>query len=111
MQADALAPVEDNGDSEGLSAAVPVSLSTEFTPEVVEEAAYFLRLGVRLMSAPLRFFQLTCCVLYTQPLDRLRILLSYLRDKYSYCFWCGTEYENSEDMQSNCPGMEEEDHD
>ena len=34
-----------------------------------------------------------------------------MRGKYSYCFWCGTEYQDLEDLGKNCPGETEEDHD
>ena len=46
-----------------------------------------------------------------QAADRLQLTLDYLRRRYAYCFWCGTEYENQEDMEQNCPGHEEDDHD
>ena len=43
--------------------------------------------------------------------DQLHLVLSYLRDKHAYCFWCGVKYESEEDMQSQCPGPDEDDHD
>ncbi|CAL4068384.1 unnamed protein product, partial [Meganyctiphanes norvegica] len=46
-----------------------------------------------------------------KPHDQLRILTSYLRDTYFYCIWCGTAYNNTEDLNSNCPGKTREDHD
>ena len=49
--------------------------------------------------------------LQMQATDRLQLTLDYLRRRYAYCFWCGTEYENQEDMEQNCPGPEEDDHD
>ncbi|EIW82229.1 hypothetical protein CONPUDRAFT_136758 [Coniophora puteana RWD-64-598 SS2] len=61
-----------------------------FSQETVAQAAHFLGLG---------------------PRDRLRELLAYLRDRYSYCLWCGTEYDGSEDLAANCPGPTEEEHD
>lgn len=39
------------------------------------------------------------------------LVLDYLRRKYSYCFWCGTQYSDPEDMESNCPGEDEDAHD
>lgn len=90
MAADALLPVssldEDDNDNDNET---PTTVE-EFPQEVIEEAAYFLRLG---------------------PRDRLKLLLDYLREKYSYCFWCGTQYEDSIDLEQNCPGPEEEEHD
>ncbi|GJJ07376.1 hypothetical protein Clacol_001578 [Clathrus columnatus] len=41
---------------------------------------------------------------------RLNMLLNYLRSTHFYCFWCGTQYEDAQDMKENCPGLEEEDH-
>jgi hypothetical protein len=90
MAADALLPVtsldqdEDADDSE-----TPTTVE-QFPQEVIEEAVCFLRLG---------------------PRDRLKLLLDYLRGKYSYCFWCGTQYEDVIDLEQNCPGPEEDDHD
>ncbi|KAG0705484.1 hypothetical protein DFH29DRAFT_980930 [Suillus ampliporus] len=95
MRADALLPVssgaddEDDDDNRALIDEAPTTVE-EFPQEVVEEAVYFLRLG---------------------PRDRLKLLLDYLREEYSYCFWCGTQYEDTSDMAQNCPGPEEDDHD
>ncbi|KAI9494462.1 hypothetical protein BDB00DRAFT_818143 [Zychaea mexicana] len=45
------------------------------------------------------------------PLDkRLTRLVDYLRDKHSYCFWCGAKYDNAQDLAENCPGPGEDDH-
>lgn len=46
-----------------------------------------------------------------QPRDRLNLVLAYLRDKHVYCFWCGIQYQDEQDMKQQCPGSEEEDHD
>ncbi|KZT12985.1 RNA-binding domain-containing protein [Laetiporus sulphureus 93-53] len=46
-----------------------------------------------------------------QTKDRLQLVLDYLRQKYAYCFWCGTQYDDREDMERNCPGPDEEAHD
>ncbi|KAJ7283819.1 hypothetical protein C8J57DRAFT_1432829 [Mycena rebaudengoi] len=62
----------------------------KFPSETLEEVSQFLRL---------------------QATDRLQLVLSYLRDKYSYCFWCGTQYDDEEEMESQCPGTDEEAHD
>ncbi|KAF8326523.1 uncharacterized protein EI90DRAFT_3127735 [Cantharellus anzutake] len=42
---------------------------------------------------------------------RLDKVLSYLRSEYAYCFWCGTQYDDKEDMEKSCPGETEEEHD
>ena len=46
-----------------------------------------------------------------QAKDRLELVLDYLRRRYAYCFWCGTEYEDQDDMEQNCPGIDEDAHD
>lgn len=28
----------------------------------------------------------------------------------SYCFWCGTAYSSAEELATECPGVDEEDH-
>lgn len=43
------------------------------------------------------------------PAERLSMAVSYLREKYNYCFWCKYQYENAE--MEGCPGLTEEDHD
>ena len=48
------------------------------------------------------------CVVLLQAQDRLTLVLDYLRRKYAYCFWCGTQYEDAEDMENNCPGPDED---
>ncbi|KAL5287105.1 GPATCH11 family protein [Megaselia abdita] len=45
---------------------------------------------------------------YTTP-EKFEIIKKYLRDQYCYCFWCGTKYDDEEDLK-NCPGIEEDDH-
>ncbi|KAG9119705.1 hypothetical protein FRC07_005135 [Ceratobasidium sp. 392] len=42
--------------------------------------------------------------------ERLAGLLEYLRSKYFYCFWCGANYDSQEDLEQNCPGIDEDDH-
>ncbi|KAK5908248.1 hypothetical protein CgunFtcFv8_016322 [Champsocephalus gunnari] len=43
--------------------------------------------------------------------DKLPILTSYLRGIHFYCIWCGTTYNDEDDLCSNCPGDTEADHD
>ncbi|XP_026133587.1 G patch domain-containing protein 11 [Carassius auratus] len=45
------------------------------------------------------------------PLDKLQFLTSYLRGAHFYCIWCGTAYNDEEDLGSNCPGDTAADHD
>lgn len=95
MRADALQPLHDDSLEEQ-GPVVPnmksssVAPEDQFSPELLEEATQFLRL---------------------QAQDRLHLVLAYLRHRYTYCFWCGVKYEDEEDMQNQCPGTEEEDHD
>ncbi|XP_074532018.1 G patch domain-containing protein 11 [Halichoeres trimaculatus] len=42
--------------------------------------------------------------------DKLQILTSYLRGVHFYCLWCGTTYNDEEDLCSNCPGDTAADH-
>ncbi|KAL4641369.1 G patch domain-containing protein 11 isoform X1 [Arapaima gigas] len=44
-------------------------------------------------------------------LDKLQILTSYLRGVHFYCIWCGTAYNDEEDLNSSCPGDAAADHD
>ncbi|XP_018118512.1 G patch domain-containing protein 11 [Xenopus laevis] len=44
-------------------------------------------------------------------LEKLQILTSYLRGKHLFCIWCGTTYQDEDDMESNCPGDTADDHD
>ncbi|KAF6725616.1 G patch domain-containing protein 11 [Oryzias melastigma] len=44
------------------------------------------------------------------PFDKLQILTSYLRGIHFYCIWCGTTYNDEEDLCSNCPGDSAADH-
>lgn len=44
-------------------------------------------------------------------MDKLQILTSYLRGVHFYCIWCGTTYNDEEDLCSNCPGDTAADHD
>ncbi|KAG2158847.1 uncharacterized protein EDB93DRAFT_1237667 [Suillus bovinus] len=90
MAADALLPVTSLDEDEDAEDSKTPTAVEQFPQEVIEEAVYFLRLG---------------------PRDRLKLLLDYLREKYSYCFWCGTQYEDAIDLEQNCPGPEEDDHD
>jgi phosphopantetheinyl transferase (holo-ACP synthase) len=41
--------------------------------------------------------------------ERLHKLLTFLREKYRYCLYCGYEYPDAE--MEGCPGVTEEDHD
>ncbi|KAI0356638.1 hypothetical protein OH77DRAFT_1436266 [Trametes cingulata] len=96
MQADALRPlkssledVDDDGGGGGAAEKAELRKSP-YSEEELEEALQFLRLN---------------------PQDRLTLVLDYLRRKYAYCFWCGTQYDDQEDMEKNCPGPDEDAHD
>ncbi|TFK29303.1 RNA-binding domain-containing protein [Coprinopsis marcescibilis] len=87
MQADALQPIGEDDDMPQKKVVDPLD---QYPTEVLEEATQFLRL---------------------QAQDRLRLVLSYLRARHHYCFWCGIKYDNEEEMEDQCPGSEEDDHD
>ncbi|CAG8538640.1 3530_t:CDS:2 [Diversispora eburnea] len=42
--------------------------------------------------------------------EKLDIILTYLRNRYHYCFWCGSDYDSAEELLRECPGTKEEDH-
>jgi hypothetical protein len=88
MQADSLQPIDDAEPATNTKSLIPTE--DQYGSEVLEEATQFLRL---------------------QAQDRLHLVLSYLRDKHAYCFWCGVKYDSEEEIQSQCPGSDEDDHD
>ncbi|KAJ4472305.1 hypothetical protein J3R30DRAFT_3299184 [Lentinula aciculospora] len=83
LKADALQPISHENDIEPVVAA-------QFSQNILEEIRQFFRL---------------------QAQDRLKLVVSYLRDQHAYCFWCGTQYNDQDDMENNCPGSDEEAHD
>lgn len=36
--------------------------------------------------------------------------LLYLREQYCYCYYCGAQFDDTEDLTNNCPGLNEDDH-
>ncbi|KDQ64747.1 hypothetical protein JAAARDRAFT_75262 [Jaapia argillacea MUCL 33604] len=88
MRQDALQPLSSNSEED-----TPLDKQSDkesLSPELVREATAFLRLNAR---------------------QRLEMVLSYLRDQYSYCFWCGNQYDDQDDMERECPGEDEDAHD
>ncbi|KAI6034308.1 hypothetical protein BKA83DRAFT_20714 [Pisolithus microcarpus] len=87
LQADALVSMGDNDvddDDDVVNERQPESRHQEvFTLETLKEACALSALGV----------------------------LAYLREEYTYCFWCGTRYDDYADLKQHCPGPGEEDHD
>lgn len=43
--------------------------------------------------------------------EKLDVLTLYLRTKHKYCIWCGTKYNDKEDLMNHCPGNSAELHD
>ncbi|KAK6510188.1 hypothetical protein TWF481_004901 [Arthrobotrys musiformis] len=43
--------------------------------------------------------------------DRLDEIVRYLRSQWRYCFWCKSRYATDDEMERECPGLTEEDHD
>jgi len=88
MQADTLRPLNSDMDKEDASESLHVK--EVFSPETIEEVTHFIRLNIT---------------------DRLQLVLAYLREKYAYCFWCGAQYADHDEMNEQCPGPEEDVHD
>ncbi|KAK1386682.1 G-patch domain-containing protein [Heracleum sosnowskyi] len=42
--------------------------------------------------------------------EDLKDVLMKLRDEFRYCLFCGYQYESTEALNSNCPGIDEDDH-
>lgn len=42
--------------------------------------------------------------------EQLEILTRYLRKKHYYCIWCGTSFNDEDDLKENCPGDTRSDH-
>ncbi|KZT72595.1 RNA-binding domain-containing protein [Daedalea quercina L-15889] len=90
MRADALQPLTSTLEDDEAQPEEAGLRRSPYSEEEIQEARQFLRLSAK---------------------HRLQLVLDYLRQRYAYCFWCGTEYDNQEDMDQNCPGPEEEAHD
>ncbi len=108
MQADALQPLPSLEDDTPTASKKAERRPISYSEEDVKEAVQFLRLNVSIFH--FRFKQPILRLSLTQANDRLELVLDYLRRRYSYCFWCGTQYEDAEDMENNCPGVDEDDH-
>jgi hypothetical protein len=111
IQRDALqqSVVDDDDDSQSPR----ITSLDQYEPDILQEAAQFLRLSV---SDRLQFCVMTSGVPYRvsaflQAQDRLTTILAYLRDRYAYCFWCGAQYSDQNEMADLCPGEDEEAHD
>jgi hypothetical protein len=128
IRADALQPLVDDDDDALVVASSPKNTDfnseSHLPPKWIDDAAQFLRLNVSehnlrpvrgccLTRAPLFFPLLLGNSLITcdKPAERLQRILQYLRAEYHYCFWCGTQYKSSDEMQEECPGPEEDIHD
>lgn len=42
--------------------------------------------------------------------EQLELLLIYLRRTYNYCIYCGTVYNDKQDLEGECPGPNRQDH-
>jgi len=45
-----------------------------------------------------------------EPIEKLELLTTYLRKVHVYCIWCGTLFDDDQDLYANCPGLTREDH-
>jgi len=46
----------------------------------------------------------------TTVLYDLGEVITYLREKHFYCYYCAIRFDNKDDMDKNCPGPNEQDH-
>ncbi|KZS97507.1 hypothetical protein SISNIDRAFT_472522 [Sistotremastrum niveocremeum HHB9708] len=91
MKLQSLQSLPDLGDADEVETnRRPASKQTIFSEEDLEDAKEFCQLPVRL---------------------RLAHTVEYLRHTHCYCFWCGTQYNDTTDMEAQCPGPTEEEHD
>ena len=120
MRADALRPLDDeDGEDLPKKADSGADDGVPLPPRSIEEATQFLQLNVsflrlfmRHVSFPVSDVGLTWVSMYhDKPVERLDRVLRYLRAEYHYCFWCGTQYKSSDEMQEECPGPDEDMHD
>lgn len=44
------------------------------------------------------------------PLEKLGMILNYLRTSHSFCIFCGIEFQHEFDMDRSCPGLTREEH-
>lgn len=42
--------------------------------------------------------------------EQLELVNFYLRHTYNYCVYCGTVYNDEEDLKGECPGPNRQDH-
>jgi len=43
--------------------------------------------------------------------EKLEVVTRYMRNTYKYCIWCGTKFDSTDDLNSNCPGNSANAHD
>lgn len=44
------------------------------------------------------------------PESQLNEILEYLRGRHYHCFWCQITYQDKQDLNENCPGITEDEH-
>ncbi|RHZ67766.1 hypothetical protein Glove_299g26 [Diversispora epigaea] len=42
--------------------------------------------------------------------EKFDLIHTYLRNRYHYCFWCGSDYDSAKELLRECPGTKEVDH-
>ena len=45
-----------------------------------------------------------------QDVEKLEMLRKFLRNSYFYCEYCSEHYKDANDMKTNCPGPNKDDH-
>jgi hypothetical protein len=118
MRADSLRPLKDplededklairdalQSDDAPEKAAVDGQL--DFDEETVNKAREYLQKNVGVFTPAAILTNFT----RGQVHERLAMVLEHLRLKYFYCFWCGASYNDASDLETNCPGPDEDAH-
>jgi hypothetical protein len=115
MRADALEPLSslvDDEEDRPKRGATSVNSEVILTENIITQAGDFLNLNVRSHIVSLTSYEICLILFYDfQARERLAKVILYLRDVYSFCFWCGLQYESKEEMDRDCPGEDKEAHD
>ncbi len=42
--------------------------------------------------------------------EKCDAICSYLRESYAYCVWCASSYASKDELDRNCPGLTQAEH-
>jgi hypothetical protein len=78
------------------------------------------RIKIYYLIAILVFFVKECIYIYNYYINikinfkliskKVDAICLYLREKYFYCVWCASTYENDDNLTKYCPGLSQIDH-